>query len=204
VVLYIRGDFAMKIKAILKVLVLIALVFALNNEVLAQKAEYKLQQTDVLQITVHEHLDLTTKTRVTADGYITFPLLGNIYVEDLTVQALEKKIKDLLEEDYLVSAQVVVFIEKYHPRQVSVIGEVKKPGKYKMPSERDMTLLEAIAMAEGFTEDADINNTEVIRMEDGEKKIIHVKVKNITGRNKKAKDITLQPDDVVFVPESFF
>ena len=170
----------------------------------AQEVEYRLQSTDVLSITVHEHEDLATKTRVTADGYITFPLLGKISTEGLTVNELEQKIKKLLEKDYLVTAQVLIFIEDYHPRQVSVMGEVTSPGKYDMPDEKDITLLESIAMAGGFTEDADINNTTVMRMENGKKKSIKIRVKDITARGHKEKDIVLEADDIVFVPESFF
>lgn len=185
--------------------IIITLVFFLASGTLfAQKSEYKFQPTDVIKITVHEHPDLTTKTRVTADGYITFPLLGLVYVEGWTVSQAEAKIKELLEKDYLVSAQVLVFIEEYHPKQLSVIGEVNDPGKFDMPDEKDMTILEAIAMAGGFTEDANVNGTKIIRMQDGEKATIRVKVKDITEKGEKDKDIVLQPDDIVFVPESFF
>jgi len=166
--------------------------------------EYTLQQSDVLIITVHEHPDLETRTRVTADGYITFPLLGKVEAEGVSVQELEKNLRESLEEDYLVNAQVLVFIEEYHARQVSVIGEVNTPGKYDMPYEKDITVLEVIAMAEGFTEDADINNTKVIREEDGEKVNIKIRVKDITNKGQKEKDIVLKPNDIVFVPESFF
>ena len=196
----------MKTKRALSIILTVAaLTFLLNlSPALAQKAEYKLQPTDILKITVHEQPDLTTKTRVTADGYITFPLLGKINVEALTVQELERTIKDLLEKDYLVNAQVLVFIEEYHPRQVSVIGEVNAPGKYDMPEEKDMTLLEIIAMAGGFTEDAKITDARIMRVKDGEKITIKVNVKDITEKGQKKKDIVLEADDIVFVPESFF
>jgi len=148
--------------------------------------------------------DLQTKTRVTSDGYITFPLLGKIYVAGSTVQDLELKIKELLEKDYLVNAQVLVFIEEYHPSQVSVMGEVNTPGKYDMPEEKDITVLEAIAMAGGFTKDADVNGTRIMRVKGGKKKTIKVRVKDITVRGQKEKDVVLEADDIVFVPESFF
>ncbi len=185
-------------------LILLSLMLFLCTAICAQNPEYQIQPIDVLTITVHEHLDLTTKTRVTADGQITFPLLGKLLVKGLTVQELEKKIKDLLEKDYIVNAQVLIFIEEYHPRQFSVMGEVRRPGKYDMAAEKDMTILEAIAMAAGFTEDASINNTRVIRVEDGEKKTIIVKITDITQKGQKEKDIIIKPDDIVFVPESFF
>ncbi|MDD5423512.1 MAG: polysaccharide export protein [Candidatus Omnitrophica bacterium] len=168
------------------------------------QGKYKLQPTDILQITVHGQPDLTTKTRIAADGYISFPLIGQVMARGLTVQDLEEKIKELLEKDYLVKAEVLVFIDEYHPRQVSVMGEVNKPGKFDMPDERDMTVLEAVAMAEGFTKDADVNRTRVMRIEDGKRKTLIVKVKDITERGEKEKDVVVQPDDVVFVPESFF
>lgn len=183
----------------------IAVIFFLNSgSVFAQKAEYKIQPTDVLDITVHEQGDLATKTRVTANGYITFPLIGTVRAEGLTVQELEIRIKELLEKDYLVSAQVLVFIGEYHPRQISVVGEVNSPGKFDMPEEKDITLLEAIAMAGGFTKDADANKTRVMRLQDGKKKAIVVRAKEIMEKNRKEEDIVLEPDDIIFVPESFF
>jgi polysaccharide biosynthesis/export protein len=170
----------------------------------ADITQYKLQETDVLTITVHGFPDLTTKTRITADGYISFPLIGKVMAKGLTVQELELKIKELLEADYLVKAEVLIFIEQYHPRQVSVIGEVNNPGKYDMPSEKGVTLLEAVAMAGGFTKDADINNTKIMRVEDGEKETIKIRVKDITEKGEKDKDIILKADDIVYIPESFF
>ena len=136
--------------------------------------EYKLQSQDIISITVHEQDDLTTRTRVTADGFISFPLIGQVDAAGLTVQGLETRIKYLLESDYLVSAQVLVFIEEYHHRQVAVMGEVKSPGKFDMPDEKAMTLLEAIAMAGGFTKDAHIDKTIIIRVKGGEKVTIPV------------------------------
>ena len=170
----------------------------------SQSPEYRLQATDVLQITVHEQDDLTTKTRVTQDGYITFPLIGKIKAEGMTVQELELKLKESLEKDYLVNAQVLVFIEEYHARQFSVIGEVNSPGKYDMPAEKRITILEAIAMAGGFSKDADTNKTRVIRVKDGIKKTLIIRVKDITDKGNKEEDIAIEPDDIVFVPESFF
>jgi len=109
-----------------------------------------------------------------------------------------------LEKDYLVNAQVSVFIEQYHPRQVTVLGEVVKPGKYDMPAEKKITLMDAIAMAGGFTKDAALNNTTVLRTENEKQRIINVRVKDITVKGQKEDDIVLEPGDIVNVPESFF
>lgn len=186
-------------------MVLLCLLFSLSySSGLAQETTYKIQPTDVLKITVHEQADLDTKTRVTSDGYITFPLLGKIQAKGFTVLDLEIKIKELLEKDYLVNAQVLVFIEQYHPSQVSVMGEVKTPGKYSMPEEKNITVLEAIAMAGGFSNDADINGTLIMRVTSGERETIKIRVKDITEKGQKEKDIVLEADDIVYIPESLF
>ncbi|MCK5707913.1 MAG: polysaccharide export protein [Candidatus Aureabacteria bacterium] len=170
----------------------------------AQISEYKLQSGDLLKITVHNQPDLTTRTRVSSDGFITFPLLGKIFLTGLTAQELEIRLKGLLEEDYLVNPQVLVFIEEYHPREISVLGEVMKPGKYNMPKEKDLTLLEAIAMAGGFSKDADRDKSQVMRTENGKKETIQIKVTDITKKGLKDKDILLKVGDIIFIPESFF
>lgn len=185
-------------------IIVLLLIFISGVNGYAQIARYKLQPTDVITVTVHGHSDLTTKTRVSADGYISFPLLGKVSVEGLTVQELEDKLKTLLEKDYLVNAPVVVFIEEYHPRQVSVIGEVNTPGKFNMPDEKDMTLLEAIAMAEGFTKDALLTKIKIIRITGGQRQTIVVNVKEMIKKDEEEKDLVLEPNDIIVVPESFF
>ena len=166
--------------------------------------EYKVKQEDVLQITVHEQPDLTTIARVSAEGTITFPLLGTVKVSELTVREVEMKLRELLLADYLVDPQVLVYIQEYSPKQVSVIGWVNSPGKYDMFPEKETTVLEAIAMAGGFSKEANVNGTRILRVEDGEEKTIPIRVKDITEKGEKDKDIPLKPNDVVFVPESFF
>jgi len=185
-------------------LALAFIVLTLPLDAQAEKSQYKLQPLDIISITVHQQPDLSTKTRVAADGSISFPLIGKIAAAGLTVQQLEAKLKELLEKDYLVKAEVLVFIEEYRARQVSVTGEVNNAGKFNIPIEREITLLEAIAMAGGFTKDADINRTKVMREEDGEKKTITIRVKDITDKDEKDNNITLRPDDIIMVPKRFF
>ena len=169
-----------------------------------QTADYRLQPEDVLQITVYEQPDLDTRARINSNGEIAFPLLGKVTAAGLSVTELRDKIEELLERDYLVSPQVQVFIEEYHLKQISVLGAVEKPGKYDMYPERETTVLEAIAMAGGFSDVASINGTRIIREEEGEELTIPVKVTDITKKGKKEKDLPLKPGDIIFVPESFF
>ena len=84
-----------------------------------------------------------------------------------------------------------------------VIGQVIKPGKYPY-QERDITLVEAISTAGGFTPIAARNRTRILRMENGEEKIFEIKVDAITKAGKKLHDIGIRPGDVIVIPESFF
>ncbi|MBN1587257.1 MAG: polysaccharide export protein [Candidatus Omnitrophica bacterium] len=171
----------------------------------AQNTEaYRVQPEDVLQITVYEHEDLQTKARVSTGGDIAFPLLDKVKVAGLTVGEIEDKLTRALEKDYLVQAQVQVFIEEYHVKQITVLGAVSNPGKYDMHTEKETTVLEAIAMAGGFTKVASLNGTRVIRTEGGVEQALPVRVTDITKKGMKEKDIPIQPGDIIFVPESFF
>jgi polysaccharide export outer membrane protein len=172
----------------------------------AQEPDYRLQPEDIIRITVYEQPDLATSERITSEGKISFPLLGKVKAAGLTVSELRDKIEELLEKDYLVNPQVHVFIEKYHVKQISVLGAVKNPGKYDMYTERETTLLEAIAMAGGFSDVAAINGTRIIRSDEegDETHVIRVRVTDITRKGQKEKDVALKPGDIVFVPESFF
>jgi polysaccharide export outer membrane protein len=166
--------------------------------------EYTIQPEDVLQITVYEEPDLLTKARVAMSGEIHFPLLGRVQVAGLSLMEAQEKIEELLEKDYLVNPQVQVFIETYHVRDVFVTGAVNQPGSYPLPAGKTTTLMEAIAMAGGFNEEAAVNSTRIIRIEEGREKTIHVKVNDIIKKGDKAKDVEVRPNDVIFVPESFF
>jgi polysaccharide export outer membrane protein len=84
-----------------------------------------------------------------------------------------------------------------------IMGQVRAPGAYTMP-EGEMTLVEAIGVAGGFTRIAARNSTRIIRVEEGVQKIIEVKVDAITEAGKKIHDVPIKPGDIIVIPESFF
>lgn len=175
-----------------------------NTSQVSSADEYTIQPEDVLQITVYEEPDLSTKVRVTTSEEINFPLLGRLQVVGLSIMALQEKLTKLLAEDYLINPQVQVFIESYHSRDVFVTGSVNKPGSYPLPAGKPTTLMEAIAMAGGFHERAAVNNTRIIRIENSKEKTIVVRAKDIIQKGDKSKDVEVHANDVIFVPESFF
>ena len=261
----------------------------------ASAREYTVGRYDVLDVTVYEEQDLSRQgIRVSADGFISFPLINRVEVGGLTTAQIESRIANRLAEgQFLLDAHVSVVVSDYGSKQFMALGPVKMPGTYplkanervldavsraggiisdlagselmiirtenpdtdqesklvihvnlqalfnqgdqmsnlliedrdliyvsraehfyiigqvKQPGsflylEKDITLVEAISMAGGFTNIAARNKTRIVRVEDDMEKIIEVKVDAITKSGKKGQDVRILPGDVIIVPESFF
>jgi len=286
---------------------------------------------DVIDITVYEEPDLSRENvRISADGYISFPLVGRLKVDGLTTSEIESLISDKLAQgEYILNAHVSVTVKEFKSKQFMVLGSVKSPGSYPLQAkervldaiskaggidfdqggkeamvirtensvstpergnekrspglgnekrspelgnkgdkivtekeksgedekivirielnsllkggdqmsnilladkdliyipraesfyiigqvqkpgsypylEKEITLVEAITKAGGFTPTAARNRTRIVRVEDGVEKIIEVQVDAITESGQKGKDVLLRPGDVIVVPEGFF
>lgn len=171
-------------------IVILGLGFAFNDP--ANGRDYVVGESDVLQITVYDHEDLTSTVRISREGTISFPLLGKVKVLGLTLGQIEDKLAKLLADGYIINPQVSVFIEDFRSRVFYVTGEVQKPDAYKY--EDDTTVIKAITIAGGFTGLAAKGGVKIIR-KSGTKDEILEKVRM---------DETVLPNDVIVVPESFF
>ena len=108
--------------------------------------------------------DLSRLPTVQTNGAILLPLLGEVQVAGLTVAEIRRKVTSLLEKDYLVNPQVVVKVSQYNSQYVTVVGEVKRPGR--KPLRGRTRLIDVLAQdAEGFTTNA--SGEVVIAREDG-------------------------------------
>lgn len=166
--------------------------------------DYKVTALDTLSIKVFQEPDLTLDVKVTQTGYITFPLLGKVYVAGLLVSEVETQLAAQLSKGYIKKPQVSVLIKEYSARRISVIGEVKKAGSYDIPPEERMTLLQAIAKAEGFTNIAKTDRVIIRRVINGEEKTIEVNATELMKTDGGKKDVELQPGDTVVVDQRFF
>lgn len=116
-------------------------------------ADYRLGAEDLLQITLfnvpESEKGVTPRVmeeRVSQQGRITLPLLGDIEVAGLTITTLERELEKRYDK-YLYNAQVGVLVKEYRSQKISVIGQVQKPGVYELPGPR--TVLDLLAMAGG-------------------------------------------------------
>jgi protein involved in polysaccharide export with SLBB domain len=169
----------------------------------SNKMNYRISGADLLQITVFGEKDLDRLTRVGQRGSISLPLIGQIKVGGLTAPKAEQLLAKAF-SDYIKNPQVTIFIKEYGNKKVFVFGQVKKPGAIELPTETQMTVLEAISQAGGFTKISAPNRTRIVRSVKGVGKTLNIDVSAITKKGQKDKDLPLEPNDIVFVPESRF
>jgi polysaccharide biosynthesis/export protein len=167
-------------------------------------SDYHIRTLDSLQINVFNEPDLSVKVRVNSQGMINYPMLGAVQVGGLTVSEAENLLKERLGRDYLVNPQVSVLVDRANSRRVFILGQVRSPGAYEFTADESLTLLQAISRAGGFTPVAAPGRVSIIRSEDGVEKKITVNVTAVINSGDRSKDIELQSDDVVVVPESIF
>jgi polysaccharide export outer membrane protein len=150
---------------------------------------YQIGPGDLLSINVYGEKDLSDKDiRVGTNGTISFPLLGEVSVRNMTIRELEVTLIRLLKDGYLKKPVVTVSILEY--RLFYINGEVKKPGGYNFVN--GLTIQKAVALAGGFTERASKDKITIER----ERK--PGKVTKVTLND------AVNPGDVITVDESFF
>ncbi len=165
-------------------------------------AQYRIAAQDVLDIAVYGEPDLTRSVRVSGDGKINFPLVGEVELAGLEPAQAEAKLREGLLAK-IVDPYVSVSVKEQHSRRVVILGEVQKPGAYDIPPNAPLSAVEAIALAGGFTKYAAPNKTRVVRKGANGQETFLVPVNDVT-KGDKSKDVVLQPEDVVSVPQSIF
>ncbi len=163
------------------------------------RTTYLIGPGDHVQINVYGQADLSREYTVAAEGDLTLPLIGRVDAAGRTATQLETDLRRRFAE-YLVNPQVSVSMQQFRQR-FSVLGQVNKPGSF--PLEKRTTVLEAVSIAGGLTDKAAPNRTRVIRNSGGKETTIEVPVGDIMDGDQ-SRDIVLEPNDKVVVPESFF
>jgi LysM repeat protein len=150
---------------------------------------YQLGPGDRVRITVFGHKALSGAFDIDGRGLVSLPLIQNVKASGLTASQLEDTIAAKLHPDYLKHPQVSVGVLSYRP--FYILGEVIKPGSY--PYVNGMTVINAVALAGGYTYRADQEDVTILRANDPEKKERPI---NASGE--------IFPGDVIHVPERWF
>ncbi len=164
--------------------------------------EYRIGVEDLLDVSVLGEADLQHLTlRVSPRGTVDFPYAGMLTAAGLTVDEFRSALVEKL-SDYYVAPQLSVFLREYRSRMVHVLGEVPRPGPFKLTHRN--TLMEVLSRAGGFTPLANKSDVQVIRQDSAGKRVIRVDVNAIIDDGQLDLDIPLEAGDVINVPERLF
>lgn len=152
------------------------------------ESNYKVGAGDKIKVTVFRHPDLSGEFQLDGAGNFAMPLIGEVRAGGLTTRGLEQQIVSQLQDGYLIEPQVSIEVLNYRP--FYILGEVKNPGSY--PYVNGMTVLNAVALAGGFTYRAD--QDDIVLKRGGS----NTEGYAATG------DTNILPGDVVEVQERFF
>lgn len=163
-------------------------------------AQTKLGPGDVVKVSVYGSPDLGLETRVSDNGTITFPLVGQVNVGGLAVPEAEKKLAGLLEGGgYVRKAQVNIVVTVPQNSNVSVLGNVNRPGRY--PLEGKRTLMDLLAVAGGIAPDG-AETVSLIRRIDGKATKETIDIIDLIRAGQLSKDVELRPNDILYVERS--
>jgi polysaccharide export outer membrane protein len=200
-------------KVLFKVLLLAILSLSIGSTASAQGADggsagavqasdsYVISPLDYLRVAlfVADEVQFQTELRVSQVGTITVPHLGTIDIAGKSVDEAREALYTPYDKDYYVNPHIDITVLQYSERTVTVIGKVNRQGQIPFPSEKGLSLLEAIAMAGGWSNDrlADKSSVTITRTgSDGQRSVIEVDARKLT-----TEDHQLQEGDLVNVPE---
>lgn len=184
-------------KTIKILVIVITLLCVTGNAVAAETGESALGPGDALRLFVYGHPDMTTETKVSETGKITFPLLGEIVVDGLTPSAAEKKIANLLESrDILRKPQVIIVTASLQSQMVSVLGNVRNQGRYPIEGKRSLT--EILAMAGGVVPEGGELVT-LIRADGNKFTKELIDLQEMVRSGDLSRDLNIQSNDFIYV-----
>jgi polysaccharide export outer membrane protein len=159
--------------------------------------EYLIGPGDVLHISVWKDATLDRIVTVRPDGMISYPLLSDVRASGETPIQLQKTLTDKLKQ-YMADPEVSVVVQEVHSFAVSVLGEVKTPGRYELKAQA--TVLDVLAQAGGLTPFASASRIVILRDEDGVKKRLLFDYDAAISKQGPQQLFYVHPGDIIMVP----
>ena len=172
---------------------------------LEKDQNYRLAPNDLLDFRVFQEPELDAVVRLSGDGTASFALIGPVQIGGRTISESLELIKARYRDGYLKNPQVSLTVRSYAKKLFTILGQVQKPGSYDMQGTNQITLLQAIGMAGGYTRIADPSNVTVKRLEDsnGRDQVLKLNAQRM-ARGEDKSTFYIQPGDVISVGESLF
>lgn len=161
-------------------------------------SDYRIGAQDLLEIRVFGIKELDKEVRVNSNGQISLPLIGGVMAGGRTIPELQKALEDKLKDGFLQDPQVSVFVKEYTSQRITLEGSLNKPGIY--PITGKTTLLQAIALAEGVDELADLQGVVILRQVKGKRMGAVFDLARVRGGD--VEDPQVYGDDIIIVEKS--
>ena len=168
-----------------------------HSGVTGADGDYNIGPEDVLDIAVWNNTAISRTVPVRPDGKISLPLLNDVQAAGLTAMQLRGVLTKKLAE-YVPTPEVSVIVREVRSFKVSVIGEVKTPGRYELKSRA--TVLDVLAQAGPFSDFASRARIFVLRLNGTTMKRIPFNYNKVIAADGEAENFLLQPGDIVVVP----
>lgn len=167
----------------------------------AQSMQEVLGAGDTVRITAFRYPELTTEARLSEEGKVNVPMIGQVTLEGMTPSEAARHIADRLKKgNYLVNPQIDVAVMEARSRQVSVLGFVSRPGRYVLDG-TTAKVTDVLAMAGGLVPAAS-DTAIVTRTRDGKSQSLNIDLAAIIKQGDASKDIVVGSGDSVFVPKA--
>jgi polysaccharide export outer membrane protein len=159
---------------------------------------YLIGAGDILEIVTWKEPELSREEiLVRIDGYVSFPLLNDVKAAGHTPAELTESIQNGLKE-FIASPVVTVTVRSPASKRFYILGEIQRTGEY--PLVKNLTVLQAFAVAGGFTEWASKDEIIVLRREAGKDVILRVDYKEIADGENLQQNVKIKADDTIIVP----
>lgn len=165
---------------------------------MAPQPGYRIGPKDLLDIKVFEVPELNIERRVSDEGTINLPLIGDVPVAGLSDGELADRLKALLESRYVQRASVSVFIKEFRSRPITVMGAVRNPGNLAFSGR--WTLLEAISAAGGLTDNRGDTIFVLRRADNGLSDQIAIRVDDLIVNGDPDANIPIFSNDIINIP----
>jgi len=161
------------------------------------KPDYVIGEGDALHIDVWQEPEVSQNVVVRPDGKVSLPLVNEIKVSGMTPLEMQGLVAEKL-KTFVNQPKVTVTVMEVHSRKAFITGEVAHPGEY--PLNTQVTVLQLIAQAGGFTPFAKTENIMILRVSDGKEQRLKFKYKEVLRGKNTDQNIALEPGDTVVVP----
>lgn len=160
-------------------------------------SEFTLGVGDTIDIAVYRHDDMKLTTKINTSGTIMFPMVGDIQAAGQSLTAFRQELTKRLSK-YIPDPQVTISVSAVQSQKILVLGEVKSPGAFALDT--DLTILDAVGKAGGWTTDAKTTNVLLLRNVSGKVDTRSIDVTEALKSGSLSQNVRLQRNDIIFIP----